>query len=169
VKQFLKQGEAALYPNLQIIWERGHDPEIEILNCSGRSPQADVNSEVSERMDLAPFTSEDLHLLLQCFGLKPSGGGRKADAAALRVKWLPAGDAAVPECKRLRELGKAGSWWQWIQSASLKLLALAMVILLLFIMWRFCFADVRRSKRHLPWRGKVKDDDFPDEIGLSEL
>jgi len=172
VKTFLKQpGGAEQYPNLEITWERGHDPELEARNCTGSPPSQDLNTEVI-RMDLSPFTTEELHLLVQCLGLIPLGS--QSRDAALQIPQLPSiYPERVRECKRLREMGAAGSWWHWLGSLTLKLLALGVVILLCFLLWKFCLSGgagaMRGSKRQFPWHGKVKEEDADDEIGLAEL
>jgi len=100
VKRFLKEpGGLDLYTSLQVYWKPGHDPELEVRNCTGRSPRDDPDGPVVRYVDLSPFTTEELHWLVQCLGMEPEAGQESVPVAASKEA-----------CKRLEERLDEGSW-----------------------------------------------------------
>lgn len=80
VKKFLKEaGGADLYePALEIVWKRGHHPEMEIRRCTRKASEKGKKSgglefgDVVETVQLASFNRITLHNLLQCKGIAPT-------------------------------------------------------------------------------------------------
>jgi len=72
VKKFLKEkGGADLYPLLKIEWSRGHSPTLIVGPCiASTGPDAKLGG---QSIDLSPYTSSQLHSLIQCQGLMLRG------------------------------------------------------------------------------------------------
>lgn len=75
---------------MEVVWKPGQDPHLDILRCSGSPPsKMSSGAEVLESISLSPFTTVQLHLLVQCSGLEVGEGllakvpeaGRVASAA----------------------------------------------------------------------------------------
>ena len=64
---FLKErGHVDSYPSVEVVWQRGHDPELEIWSCDGRKPSELAKSESANlRISLSPYETGELHYLLQ--------------------------------------------------------------------------------------------------------
>ena len=100
----------------EITWLRGHDPEMEVHSCDGKPPSAriELGLQPSARIALSPFSTQDLHFLLQCQGLQPA-----ADSQA------PRADSKADACAKLPEIS---SWWDW----RLQWAAILVCVILLF-------------------------------------
>ena len=68
---FLKErGHVDSYPSVEVVWQRGHDPELEIWSCDGRKPSELAKSESANlRISLSPYETGELHYLLQLGGV----------------------------------------------------------------------------------------------------
>jgi len=150
VKRFLKEpGGADLYPALEIKWQRGHDPDIEVRRCTSlrdpKGPSDDESagpnsqgSELVETVSLARFNTVQLHYLLQCYGMSPSRPTATTPIAA----------SAAVACAELPPPG-----WSWM-SITLGVFALCLPLGLL-----------ARCLRLGPWQPKVKNEDrIPKDI-----
>lgn len=96
MKKFLREpGGADIYPELEIKWKRGSDPELQVRHCSSprdpRRPRAEAGAETgAERsepvavVNLAPYDQTQLHYLMQCHGLVPSRTTKATPSAASR-------------------------------------------------------------------------------------
>lgn len=95
-------GGADLYPDLEIKWQRGEDPHLEVRRCkaprdkrrpAGEEGAAGVEeSELLETVSLSPFDNVHLHYLLQCHGLALARQGKETPVAESReeaCKLLP--------------------------------------------------------------------------------
>mmetsp|Transcript_1064 Transcript_1064/g.3582 ORF Transcript_1064/g.3582 Transcript_1064/m.3582 type:complete len:151 (+) Transcript_1064:225-677(+) len=144
-----------MYPALQIHWQRGHDPELQVRDCQGKPPSEQSESEVVKSISLSSFTHAQLHLLLQCNRLSPS-------------KWSgrgPLGRVGSPECAEL-EAGRLGEWGR----LALGLVALGIMATLARILYHRGWAPWRHlggkaARRHTKLR---KDGSCPDTIGASQ-
>ena len=113
MKAFLKEGHVKAYKMVEVTWQRGHDPELELYECSGSPPSQLAKSvEPDLRIALSPFETKDLHVLLQCHGLE-------------------AFEHAVEITKELCDQMTRKSSWSWMWLASLGLL-----IPVLALCWR---------------------------------
>ena len=101
------------YKMVEVSWQRGHDPELELYSCSGSAPSQMAKSvEPEKRIALSPFETQDLHVLLQCQGLE-------------------APEYAVDISKEVCDQMARKSSWSWMWLASLGLL-----IPLVCLCWR---------------------------------
>ena len=79
---FLKErGHVDSYPQVEVFWQRGHDPELEIWSCHGRKP-TDMAKEglvPAEKMALSPYETGDLHYLLHLGMKKKNQKSRQLD------------------------------------------------------------------------------------------
>ncbi|CAK9062808.1 unnamed protein product [Durusdinium trenchii] len=140
---FLKErGNVDAYPSVEVTWQRGHDPELELWACNGSPPSsmAKSNLEPSARIALSPYQTAELHFLLQCHGIQPVPG-----SPAPRV---PTGEDA---CERIANIS-AWQPWHWLS-------ATAAVVIPLILVYRCCCHGVRRHKAKL--------DDGADELGAA--
>lgn len=143
MKAFLKErGNVDAYPSVEVTWQRGHDPELELWACNGSPPSsmAKSNLEPSARIALSPYQTAELHFLLQCHGIQPVPG-----SPAPRV---PTGEDA---CERIANIS-AWQPWHWLS-------ATAAVVIPLILVYRCCCHGVRRHKAKL--------DDGADELGAA--
>ena len=71
LQAFLKErGHVDSYPSVEVVWQRGHDPELEIWSCDGRKPSELAKSESANlRISLSPYETGELHYLLQLGGV----------------------------------------------------------------------------------------------------
>eukprot|EP00933_Yihiella_yeosuensis_P000231 TRINITY_DN100371_c0_g1_i1.p1 TRINITY_DN100371_c0_g1~~TRINITY_DN100371_c0_g1_i1.p1 ORF type:complete len:148 (+),score=14.30 TRINITY_DN100371_c0_g1_i1:266-709(+) len=135
-----------MYPNLEITWKRGHDPEMEVWDCHGQPPSLQLEGpepgEPRLTIDLSPFSTKDMHFLVQCHGIRP-GAVTHADLPRLE---------ASEACKHLPE---GDRWYS-------KLGAAFLVCLPLYAMCRFVSSDstytYRQSLANSISRKQKKDD-----------
>lgn len=80
MRKFLREpGGAELYPAVEILWLRGHDPEMEVRSCTGQPPSSSRGSvEPVKKVSLARFNTQELHVLMQCNGLTATKTSRWA-------------------------------------------------------------------------------------------
>jgi len=79
VKKFLKEpGGADLYEELEIKWIMGHSPELVLYG------EKDPSLEI-ERIDIAPYSGDELHMLLQEKGFTTSEKQRIMSSADTEV------------------------------------------------------------------------------------
>jgi len=105
VKRFLKEaGGVDAYPKVELEWIRGHDPVLEVRECTGAPPSADVKPTPIATISLAPFNTEELHYLLQCNGFVPS---QKAPLSIPRLDRETA-------CQALPEVKSSLWWWMML-------------------------------------------------------
>ena len=150
VKAFLKErGNVDAYPSVEVTWQRGHDPELELWTCSGSPPSSMAKSklEPSMRIALSPYQTVDLHFLLQCHGIQPANGSPAVRAASVEEA-----------CERI-DKAKAAMWQPWLQ-----LSAVAVFLISLVVVYRYCpcWHGASSCRRH-----KAKLDDVAaDEVGV---
>lgn len=140
-----------MYPALTITWLRGHDPELEVWNCSQRS-DAPAPGDVVQKIDLSPYSTVELHQLVQCKGMEPSPQAGKEAPAVAR-------DAAL--CAGLG--GAAAAKVPWYRSVLNHALPFVGLLLLGVFMW-YCCRSLRspRSSGLGRLRGKAKEEDVGD-------
>lgn len=138
MKKFLKEaGGADLYGDLEVRWQRGHDPELEVGRCVDASGK--VEQHWTQKMSLAPFTTEQLHYLMQCHGMTPKRG------AAVPVAEPAAACDFLPKSEE-------SSWSKWVIAAVLALLLMVLV--------RCCILPYACPGGVCGPRSKLKREDF---------
>ncbi|CAJ1448246.1 unnamed protein product [Effrenium voratum] len=113
---------------VELSWERGHDPELEVYACGGTSPSASLErgQQPLAKVALAPFDTQELHFLLQCHGIAPLPGAK-----------VPTAATAQEACGRLPEV----RGWP-LQSI---LLSVALTVLLV-LLWRHRGLRLQKAK-----------------------
>jgi len=153
VKQFLRSpGGADLYPELEIKWERGHDPELLVRRCAGprdpRKPRAEGGGpppEVVATLSLAMYDRTQLHYLMQCHGLEVS---RRTEAT-------PVASSREKACEMLPPVSSGMSWFMTIVICSLALVPAG-----LFCRWARGGVPTSKLLAFGPGRGaKKKEED----------
>lgn len=160
MKKFLKErGGADIYPSVEVTWRRGHDPEIEVRECNGEPPSSQLGPGGPQpiiKIGLSPFSTDQIHYLLQCHGIYP---GSKAPISTPRAA------TSAKACEKLPEVLERG-WWPWIGGAML-----VVIPGLIFCRWGASpFASaVMHPSMTIGSKMKRKSEDCPEGIALGAV
>lgn len=125
-----------MYPEVDVVWEKGHEPELEVLPCGDRP---------GDSIYLASFDFEQLHLLMRCRGFFAFN--------ATGVEALP------PPAEVCAELRPPLFSIPWVQMVMLLVFFAGIYVVVAMCMSRTPPASAYPTRRYLQRKEKAEDGD----------